>query len=198
MLMPQRTSFKAPKAGLIIGLAVAVLGGCSGRNICDRPPDRHPVYGEPQHIFADPVGYRYGEFGAYRSPIANEPLRRDPRPNYPINGSVARPATGPASASATGNGVPANPAAPPSPTTLPAAPPGQSNVAPPAPSAPVIPHAALRPAGQRGPVVQAPGDRAPRITDAPSPAQPAAEPAPQTTEGVEARPSIQARRGTFN
>jgi len=65
-------------------LALPLLGGCCGPTRFDREPVRHPVYGAPRHIFADPIGYRYRDIIVHKGPVISQPLLRNRRPNYPI------------------------------------------------------------------------------------------------------------------
>ena len=177
MAMAQRTSFRAPKAVLIIGAATILLGGCFGRNFCDLEPVRYPVYTEPRHIFVDPIGYHYTDIVPYRIPTRSEPLRREPRPNYPING----PARAPGAA-----------------TNQPVTPGRQTNASPFAPTAPVKPQAVLRPAGQRSPATQTYETPPTRTTTERAPAPQNAEPPASSAMTIEARPTIETRRGTSN
>ena len=189
MSIAQRISSKSPSAAIIAALTAALLSGCAGRNICDLRPVHYPVTGEPQDIFIDPVGYRYTDIVPYKMPVFNQPLRRDERPNYPINGPSPRPTAGPAA----GTGTPLSTAVPPNPANTPAAPADPTRVAPPAP---VKPQAALRANQLRAPAVPAPWVNS--TTVAPAPDVATAVPTPPAAAVIEGRSTIDARRGTTN
>ena len=87
MAIAQRSTFRAVRVLVTVGLAATHLGGCI---IGERAPVRYPVDGEPMHIFADPIGFHYPDMVVHRSPFLAEPILREVRPSYP----TYDPATG--------------------------------------------------------------------------------------------------------
>ena len=220
MPIAQRSKFPAKiaakviawRALLPIGLAVTLLGGCFAHT--DRAPVRYPVDGEPEHIFADPIGFHYPDMVVHRSPLLSPPVVRDIRPNYPTYDpatGVGTPPVTPAAKPGTRPPVkvPATPPALPDPSKPfelpkpvdPAAAPGaKSGETRPQPDASPLRRTSLRPARDRGlpaaaapaPVAVAPAAVTPQDTE-PLPNVDVVRPA-----DTEARARISARRAPAN